>query len=96
MRSEAVPEELLRNTPMRQFLVREAWPDLSTESRLQVIQAMIVEPLAGISEWLSARARRCRAHRPLLGREPDLFQTPPAGGFSRFPCAALRSHAVAG
>jgi hypothetical protein len=54
--SEAVLEELLRNTPMREYLVREAWPDLSTESRLQVIQAMNVEPLAGIPEWLSALA----------------------------------------
>src|SRR5690349_1329724 len=41
---------------MREYLVREAWPDLSTESRLQVIQAMSVEPLAGIPEWLSALA----------------------------------------
>lgn len=45
MLSEAVLEQLLRNTPMRQYLVREAWPDLSTESRLQIIQAMNVEPL---------------------------------------------------
>ena len=36
MLSEIVLEELLRDTAMREYLVRKAWPSLSTESRLQI------------------------------------------------------------
>lgn len=52
MLSETVLEELLRDTPMREYLVREAWPDLSTESRLQIIQAMGTGVIPGLPDWL--------------------------------------------
>ncbi|WP_416047325.1 hypothetical protein [Cupriavidus basilensis] len=56
MLSESVLEELLRETPMREHLVREAWPDLSTESRLQISQAFDVGWMAGVPDWLSLLA----------------------------------------
>ncbi|WP_176000368.1 hypothetical protein [Burkholderia vietnamiensis] len=52
MLSETVLEELLRDTPMRERLVREAWQDLSTESRLQVIQALGAGVPPGVPDWL--------------------------------------------
>ena len=52
MLSETVLEELLRDTPMREHLVREAWEDLLTESRLQVIQALSAGPNSVMPDWL--------------------------------------------
>ncbi len=40
MLSEQVLENLARNAPLRQHLIEAAWPDLSVESKLQVIQAV--------------------------------------------------------
>lgn len=40
MVSESVLDELVRATALRQHLVEMAWPSLSTESKLQVIQAI--------------------------------------------------------
>lgn len=56
MLSESVLDELLRNTPMREYLVRAAWPDLSTESRLQIIQMVNDWPTSWVPEWLSELA----------------------------------------
>ncbi|MHA6848134.1 hypothetical protein [Ralstonia syzygii] len=56
MLSESVLEELLRDAPMREHLVREAWPDLSTETRLQIIQAFGVSWMAGVPDWLAVLA----------------------------------------
>jgi hypothetical protein len=43
---------------MREHLVREAWPSLSTESRLQIIEAMNTQPIGGypapiVRSWVS-------------------------------------------
>lgn len=56
MLSERVIEELLRDTPMREHLVKAAWPSLSVESRLQVIQ--IVNDLGHnyVPFWLASLA----------------------------------------
>jgi hypothetical protein len=47
MLPEGVLEELARDTALRQHLVEMAWPSLSTESRLQVLQA-----IQGVGVWV--------------------------------------------
>ncbi|CAD6525975.1 hypothetical protein [Paraburkholderia metrosideri] len=56
MLSENVLEELLRATPMREHLVREAWASLTTESRLQIIQTIANQLFGTIPDWLAMLA----------------------------------------
>ena len=55
MLSEKVLEELVRKTPLSQYLITEAWPDLSTESKLQLVTA-VSGTMDSIPRWLSALA----------------------------------------
>ncbi|UVE65224.1 hypothetical protein L2Y90_15515 [Burkholderia pyrrocinia] len=64
MLSENVLEELLRATPMREHLVREAWPSLTTESRLQIIQAIANQMFGAIPDWLAMLA--IEDHAPIV------------------------------
>ncbi|WP_454690207.1 hypothetical protein [Achromobacter aloeverae] len=56
MLSESVIEELLRDAPMREHLVQTAWPDLSVESRLQIIQIISDAGHNFVPTWLAALA----------------------------------------
>ncbi len=61
MLSDKVLEELIRNTPMSEHLIKEAWPDLSTEGRLQIIQATVDAHLHTLPTWLSVLAMNDKA-----------------------------------
>ncbi|BEP38483.1 hypothetical protein GmRootV59_54360 (plasmid) [Variovorax sp. V59] len=52
MISESVLEELTRKSPLCQPLIEAAWPDLSTESKLQLIDAMLVLNIRRPPDWL--------------------------------------------
>jgi hypothetical protein len=56
MLSDKILEELVRDTPMSEHLVKEAWPDLSTESRLQIIQTSADLHHGYLPTWLSVLA----------------------------------------
>lgn len=56
MLSEKVLEELVRRTALSEHLVTAAWPDLSTESRLQVMQAVTEANMDSCPAWLSQLA----------------------------------------
>jgi hypothetical protein len=56
MLSDKILEELVRNTPMSEYLIKETWPDLSTESRLQIIQASADLHHGFLPTWLSVLA----------------------------------------
>lgn len=81
MLNETVLEELLRDTPMREHLVREAWEDLSTESRLQVIQALSAGPNSVVPNWLCMLALNDKAPivRYWAARLADFRGPPPKG-----------------
>ncbi|RSZ37533.1 hypothetical protein EJO66_12590 [Variovorax beijingensis] len=49
---ESVLEELTRKSPLCQPLIKAAWPDLCTESRLQLIDAMLVLHMSRPPDWL--------------------------------------------
>ena len=53
MLSDAVIEELSRNAPLTEHLVRLAWPSLSTESKLQLIAAHHAGVSASTPDWLA-------------------------------------------
>ncbi|ANB78123.1 hypothetical protein AYM40_37800 (plasmid) [Paraburkholderia phytofirmans OLGA172] len=61
MLSDKILEELVRRTPMSEHLVTEAWPDLSTESRLQIIQEIVDANLGFLPTWLAVLAMNDRA-----------------------------------
>jgi hypothetical protein len=53
MLSENVLEHLTRKTPLREHLISAAWPSLSVESKLQVIDTLIgVGGLSVLPDWL--------------------------------------------
>lgn len=52
MLNEQVLEELVRSSPLQQRIVETAWPSLSTESRLQVIQVIQRQAFEGTPTWL--------------------------------------------
>lgn len=56
MLSDAVLEDLVRNTDLRKHLIAEAWPNLSVESRLQVLHAVAIHGMQSIPPWLSLLA----------------------------------------
>jgi len=57
MLSYEILEELVRATPMSEYLIKEAWPNLSTESRLQIIQTILRKHgQLDMSGWLSVLA----------------------------------------
>jgi hypothetical protein len=57
MLSEKVLEELSRITPLRESLVRLAWPNLSTEAKLDIVHAIQGNgPLKDTPHWLSRLA----------------------------------------
>lgn len=78
MLSEKIVEELARNTPLSERLITEAWPDLSTESRLQIIQASVDAHLGSAPIWLSILAVKDEA--PIVrwwAARLTLFKRPP-------------------
>lgn len=53
MLPERVLEELVRDTPLRERLVTEAWPSFSTESRLQIVQSIYEQRnFPQLPDWL--------------------------------------------
>jgi len=89
MLPDSVLEELGRNTPLQSYLVTAAWPSLTTESKLQLIQA--IQGKGGspcTPDWLldlaleDAPVVRIWAARFAYFKEPvaagtDMFGTPP-------------------
>lgn len=82
MLSEKVLEELVRATDLQQYLVSAAWPNLSTESRLQVLQAVIESTSQICPDWLAVMAlddpaeivRYLAARSTLLQAERELVK----------------------
>lgn len=52
MLSEDILDELARSSPLQEALVSLAWPSLSTESRLQLVQAIQSGPAPSTPDWL--------------------------------------------
>jgi hypothetical protein len=52
MLTEQIFEELTRNTPLREQLITAAWPGLSVESKLQIIQYLVTN-MQSPPDWLT-------------------------------------------
>lgn len=52
MLSERVLEAFVRRVPMSEHLVAAAWPDLSTEGKLQVVQGVMDNTMGDVPDWL--------------------------------------------
>lgn len=61
MLPDDVLEELVRRTPLRQYLIEAAWHDLCTESRLQLLSAVARSEDGCLPAWLSLLGLRDKA-----------------------------------